>query len=83
LTAETTPIGMPMHSHTRAAPTASWMVTGSRSSSRSRTDERVTNEKPSPGQPYSSPVKMVFMNSPYCCQIGLSRPNWWRTSAIN
>jgi hypothetical protein len=42
LTAEMTPIGMPMQSQISAAPTASWMVMGSRSSSRSRTGVRVT-----------------------------------------
>ena len=80
---DTMPMGMPMHSHTRAAPTASWTVTGSRSRSMSRTDARVTNENPRPGQPYSSPVNVCFRNSPYCAQIGLSRPNWRRTSAIS
>jgi hypothetical protein len=82
LIAETMPMGMPMHSQTRAAPTASEMVTQIRSKSRSFTGERVTKENPSPGQPYSSPVKMFFRNSTYCCQTGLSRPNWRRTSAI-
>src|SRR6266496_3990958 len=52
LTADTMPMGMPMQTHTSAAPMASCAVTAMRSSSSERTGDRVAKEKPRPGQPY-------------------------------
>jgi hypothetical protein len=64
-----------------AAPTISERVRGARSKSSSLTGERVSNENPRPGHPYSSPPTRFFTKIPYCWYHGLSRPNCWRTSA--
>ena len=44
--------------------------------------DRVTNDSPNPGHPYSSPRKMRFTKSPYCTQNEWSRPRDWRTSSM-
>ena len=54
-----------------AAPNASESVLGARSSSSSRTGMRVSNEKPSPGQPYLSPATRFAEEAPVLRVPGL------------
>src|SRR5207302_1009104 len=81
LSAETMPIGIPIRSHTRDAPIASWLVMTRRWMMIGFSAERVLNDRPSPGQPYWSPRKMCRTNRKYWTYQGWFRPNCLLTSA--
>jgi len=83
LSAEMTPTGMPMASHSRAPPMMMVMVTCARWISSGRTACLVWNDLPRPGQPYSSPTTRRLRNSPYCSGTLLSSPSDCLTSWIS
>ena len=65
-----TPTGMPIASQISPAPSASVNVTTMRPPSSDLTDSWLTNENPSPGQPYASPRNRCFTNSRYWMYTG-------------